>query len=174
MVRELRVESDYGQIYIYDPQTQIADEGAGEDDNQLGRALDDGYESRRFVGYETGLVNLITPSQYNWNVPMRIEVVDEAPPLDTADWDHVVEVPLPAPSGTLCFQASGGGTLIETQVPPALYRARLSGRGYFAGAGEIEGHESYRLQLWPAQEAEPRLIKYWHGYDVMRPDEWMR
>src|SRR4051812_17138557 len=109
VVRELQVESDYGQIYIYDPQTQLADDGATEDDEQLQRALDDGYESRRFVGYDTGLVDLITPSQYNWNAPMRIEVGDDAPPLDTADWDHVVEVPLPIPSGTLCFQASGGG-----------------------------------------------------------------
>jgi hypothetical protein len=171
VVRELQVESDYGQIYIYDPQTQLADDGATEDDEQLQRALDDGYESRRFVGYDTGLVDLITPSQYNWNAPMRIEVGDDAPPLDTADWDHVVEVPLPIPSGTLCFQASGGGTPVETQVPPAVYRARLSGRGYVAGAGEIEGRESYRLQLWPAPEAEPRLIKYWHGYDAVRPDE---
>jgi hypothetical protein len=40
-----------------------------------------------------------------------------------------------------------------------------------AGAGEIEGHESYRLQLWPAEEADPALVKYWPGYDVMRPRE---
>ena len=45
------------------------------------------------------------------------------------------------------------------------------GRGYVAGVGEIEGHESYRLQLWPAEETDPALIKYWSGYDVMRPDE---
>jgi hypothetical protein len=170
VVRELQVESDYGQIYIYDPQTQIPDEDATEDDNQLQRAMNDGYESRRFVGYDTGLVDLITPSQYNSNASMRIEVSEDAPPLDSTDWDHVVEVPLPVPSGTLCFQASGGGTPVETRIPPGLYRARLSGRDYVAGTGEIEGHESYRLQLWPAEEAEPRVIKYWQGYDIMRAD----
>ena len=41
---------------------------------------------------------------------------------------------------------------------------------YVAGAGEIEGHESYRVQLWPAEEAPPKLLKYWSGFDVMRPD----
>ena len=72
-------------------------------------------------------------------------------------------------SGRLCFEASGGGKLIETQIPAGTYRARLYGLGYVAGAGEIEGHESFRLQLWPAKESKPVLLKYWEGYDVMRP-----
>jgi hypothetical protein len=170
LVRELEVKADYGQIYIYDPQTQLADETVTEDDNPLQRAMDDAYESRRFVGYDSGLIDLIAPSQYNEKAPMRVEVSDEPPPLDLNEWDHVVEVPLPIPSGTLHFEASGGGAPVETGIPPDLYRARLSGRGYVVGVGEIEGRESYRLQLWPAKEANPRLIKYWDGYDVMRPD----
>jgi hypothetical protein len=86
---------------------------------------------------------------------MRIEVSTESPPMDEEAWDHIVEVPLPLPSGMLYFQPSGGGAPRETQVPVRIYHARLSGRGFVAGAGEIEGHESYRLQLWPAEEAEP-------------------
>jgi hypothetical protein len=170
LVQDLEVQADYGQIYIYDPQTQIWDENATEDDNLLQRALDDASESRRFVGYDGGLVDLLTPSQYNWKVPMRIEVSDEPPPLDAEAWDHIVEAPLPVPSGRLYFEASGGGTPIETQIPAGTYRARLSGRGFVAGAGEIEGHESYRLQLWPAEKAKAALVKYWRGYDIIRPD----
>ena len=173
LVRELNVQSDYGQIYIYDPEAQVDQwDTYDEDDNPLVRAMDDGSESRRFVGYdsESGLIDVIAPSQYNWKAPIRIEVTDAPPPLDADGWDHIVEVPLRAPSGRLCFEASGGGEPIETQIPAGTYRARLSGRGYVAGAGEIEGHESYRLQLWPAEETAPALIKYWHGYDVMRPD----
>jgi hypothetical protein len=168
LVRELTVESDYGQIYIYDPQTQ-ADADWSEDDNPFERAMDDAHDSRRFVGFDAGLVDVSTPSQYNWKAPMRIEVSDEAPPLDADAWDHIVEVPLPVPSGTLSFEASGGGTPIETQIPPGTYRARFSGRGYVTDAGEIEGRESYRLQLWPAEESAPVLIKYWDGYDVVHP-----
>jgi hypothetical protein len=172
LVRELHVASDYGQIYIYDPETQ-QDEWADvydEESSAIFRAMDDASESRRFVGYAKGMVDVLTPSQYNWQAPMRVEVSDARPRLDTDEWDHVVEVPLPVPSGTLCFEASGGGEPIETQIPAGTYRARLSGRGFVAGIGEIEGRESYRLQLWPAEEADPALIKYWSGYDVMRPD----
>ena len=170
LVRELHVESDYGQIYIYDAGADTWEETDTEENNPLMRAMDDASSSRRFVGYDNGLVDVVTPSQYNWKAPMRIEVGDSPPPLDVDGWDHVVEVPLPVPSGRLAFEASGGGAPIETQVPPNTYRARLAGRGYVAGAGQIEGHESYRLQLWPAKEAPPKLIKYWAGYDVMRPD----
>jgi hypothetical protein len=171
LVQELEVEADYGQIYVYDPATQLRDEGVTEDDNPLERALDDAYESGRFVGFADGLIDVLTPSQYNWKAPMRVEVSDVAPVLDVESWDHVVELPLPVPSGTLVFQASGGGEPVKTQIPPGIYCARFSGRDYVAGAGEIEGHESYRLQLWPDPEAEPRLLKYWGGYDVRRATE---
>jgi hypothetical protein len=171
LVQELEVEADYGQIYIYDPETQLPDEDTTEEDFPPLRALDDAHESRRFVGYASGLICVLTPSQYNWSAPLRLEVSEEPPARDAERWDHVVELPLPVPSGRVVFQASGDGKLIETEIPPGNYRARFSGRGYVAGAGEIEGHESYRLQLWLAEEAEPRLVRVWDGYDVMRPAE---
>jgi hypothetical protein len=101
---------------------------------------------------------------------MRIEASQVPPESDAESWDHVVELPLPVPSGTLAFQASGGAAPVETHIPTGNYRARFSGRGYMAGAGEIEGHETYRLQLWPSDETEPRLVRYRAGYDLMRPD----
>jgi hypothetical protein len=168
VILELRVEADYGQIYIFDP-AALPEDVRDEGDDPVFRALDDGYDSRRFVGYAEGLVDLLTPSQYNVDVSMRVEVLESEPELDTEQWDHVVEVPLPVPSGTLCFQASGGGGVIEARIPAERYRARVSGRGYVAGAGEIEGHETYRLQLWPAPESQPTLLKYWDGWDVMAP-----
>ena len=171
-VLELDVESDYGQIYVYDPglsaEASLTTEDT-EDDNQLTRALDDAYESRRFVGYDTGLVDILTPSQYNPKARLRLEIGSGEPLLDAAEWDHVVDVPLPVPSGTIVFEASGGGAQIEAAVPPEVYRARLSGRGYRAGVGEIEGAEEYLVQLWPAPETPPKLVKYWPGWDTMRP-----
>jgi hypothetical protein len=167
-VRELEVESDYGQLYIYDSQALVDDSDWTEDDNPLSRALEDGYRDRRFVGYDGGLVDVQLPSQYNWKLPMRIEVSDDEPPLELDGWDHVVEVALPVPSGILTFEASGGAIPRLTEIPKGIYRARISGRGFVSGAGEIEGHERYRLQLWPAPESKPKLIKYWNGYDVMR------
>src|SRR5512133_493803 len=81
LVRELHVASDYGQIYIYDPETQ-QDEWADvydEESSAIFRAMDDASKSRRFVGYAKGMVDVLTPSQYNWKAPMRVEVSD-APP----------------------------------------------------------------------------------------------
>jgi hypothetical protein len=170
LARDLQVEADYGQIYIYDPETQVVEE-IGELDDPWQRASDDAYDSRRFVGYDRSLVSVVTPSQFNWKAPLRLEVNDKAPALDAEDWDHIVEVPLPTPSGTLCLQASGGGEPVETTIPPGTYRARFSGRGYSAEVGEIEGHETYRLQLWLAEESEPALLKYWAGYDIVRPGD---
>ena len=119
LVQELEVEADYGQIYIYDPQTQLPDEETSEDDDPLQRAMDDAYESRRFVGYASGLVDVVTPSQYNWKAPMRIEVSDTPPASDLEAWDHVVEVSLPVPSGTLVFQSSGGANRSRRRYHPA-------------------------------------------------------
>jgi hypothetical protein len=169
-VLDLSVEADHGQVYVYDPGTQ-ADMPDDLYEEQLERSLADAYSSRRLVGHDRGLVDIVTPSQFNWKLPMRIEVWDTEPPLDLDAWDHAAEVPLPVPSGTLCFQASGGGEPIEAQIPSGDYRARVSGRGFVAGVGEIEGAESYLLQLWPSDDAEPALVKYWEGYDLMRPRE---
>jgi hypothetical protein len=148
----------------------VADADRTEENNPLQRAADDAHDSRRFVGCDNGLIDVLAPSQYNRNAPMRIEVSNGPPPLDADAWDHIVPVPLPVPSGTLSFEASGGAAPIETQIPAGTYRARLSDRGDVAGVGEIEGQEAYRLQLWLAEESEPTLVKYWDGYDIMRPN----
>jgi len=168
VIRELHVEAGSGQIYIYDPKTQ-ADEEATEADNPLVRAMEDGYASRRFVGSFHGVIDLITPSHASRKVPMRIEVSREPPALDADKWDHIVELPLPVPSGKLFFVASGGGTPITATIPPGKYRARLSARGLVAGAGQNAGHDSYRLQLWPSRDQKRVLVKYWRGYDSVQP-----
>jgi hypothetical protein len=171
LVRELVVASDYGQIYVYDPEGTDQSSPQTEDDNSLQRSLDDAHESRRFVGYDGGTLNVLTPSQYNWEAPLTVEVFDEPPPIEVDGWDHIAEAPLPVPSGNLWFEASGGGPRHETTVPPGVYRARISGRGFVAGVGEIEGRESWRVQLWPAAESAPELVKYWNGWDLMAPAE---
>lgn len=164
--QQLTVKSDYGQIYVYVMDLQGILEPSREDteeDNGLLRSLDDGMESRRFVGFDEMLINIITPSQYNWAAPLTLELWDERPPLELEDWDHVVECPFDAPIGTIAVEASGGGTPIEAEIPPGTYCARVSGAGFIAGGGEIEGHERWRIQLWPAAEAEPTLLKDWDG-----------
>lgn len=165
-VQDLTVESDYGQIYVIDDGAVV--DAESEEDDPLFRTLEEASESRRFVGFDR-MINILTPSQYNWNAPLALEVWDERPPLDLHEWDHAVEGPFAAPSGLIYFMASGGGRPIEARVPPGTYRARVSGRDFVSGIGEIEGRESWRIQLWPAPEAPPELLKYWDGWDFMRP-----
>jgi len=109
LVRNLEIEADYGQIYIYDPQTQVWDENATDDDNSLERAMDDAYDSRRFVGYDSGLVDLLTPSQYNWKVPMRIEVSNESPSLDEEAWTTSSRSRSPCRRGCSTFRPLAAG-----------------------------------------------------------------
>jgi hypothetical protein len=72
----LEVEIDYGQVYIY-CKSPWAD-----DTNAVLRALDDAWQSNRFVGVSDGLVDLVTPIQWNFHAPMRVEIWALEPPVD--------------------------------------------------------------------------------------------
>jgi hypothetical protein len=163
---DLVVAADHGQIYISStamPQVTV-------DDNPYLDALADGTDSGRFVGVIQGLIDLMTPGQWNWQTPVRLEVWTAEPTADTNAWDHEVDVDLDVPDGTLSFEASGGGPEISTEVPPGSYRVRVSGKGYIElGAAGAEGDDSYRLRLWPASgQHDPVLRKRWPGWDGYR------
>src|SRR3954470_2546504 len=131
LVRELQIEADYGQIYIYDPATQLPAHDATEDDDPLQRALEEGNESRRFVGYAGGLIDVLTPSRFNWKAPMRIEVSHAPPESDVESWDHVVELPLPVPSGRLVV----GQRRSRRKYPPAATAPASRGAGMWRAPG---------------------------------------
>jgi hypothetical protein len=166
LARDLVVSADYGQIYIYSPEVLREDvEG-----NAYLAALDDATGSRRFVGVAGGLVDLLTPGQWNWETPMRLEVWTAEPDEDSDDWDHEVDVDLDVPDGQLVFEASGGGPTVATDIPAARYRARVSGRGFSElGHAGAEGDDAYRLRLWPRDaDGSPVLRKSWPGWREVR------
>jgi hypothetical protein len=78
----LTVVADYGQIDIYDSARLDRERrrqffADGERDvfgDGLQDALADGIKSRRFVGTSRGLIDLMTPGQYNFKTPMLFEV----------------------------------------------------------------------------------------------------
>jgi TonB family protein len=170
----LTVVADYGQIYIYDSarldserrRQFFADKERDVYGDALQDALADGVKSRRFVGTSRGLIDLITPGQYNFKTPMLVEVRLHEPGDDRQEWDHEVDLDLDIPSGVLLFEGSGGSGIQRIKVPPGRYRARVSGRGFAAlGFAGANGNDSYRLQLWPRQEdTEPVLRKSWLGW----------
>jgi hypothetical protein len=158
----LEVEVDYGQIYIY----AVSPWENNRSNDAVLRALDDAWHTHRFVGAADGVIDLVTPVQWNFHAPMRVEIWPEEPPSDDDSWDHVVDIDLDVPNGMLFFEGSGGGAPIPCAVPSGTYRAQVSGRGYDeAGRDRIEGMDSYRLRLWPRTESGlPTLRKSWPGW----------
>lgn len=166
LARDLVVSADHGQIYIYSPGAfgETADEFG--DDSPYLTALDDAEDSRRFVGAAGGIIDLLTPGQWNWETPMRVEVWNVEPADDMSGWDHEVDADLDVPDGQLVFEGSGDGPSHTTEVPAGRYRARVSGRGFtYLGHAGAEGDDSYRLRLWQrTADTEPVLRKSWPGW----------
>ncbi|MGM1063112.1 hypothetical protein [Saccharothrix sp. Mg75] len=164
VTHDLEVQIDHGQLYIYShaPWNDDPDSDARE------RALNDARNSHRWVGIADGLVDLVTPVQWNLNAPIRVEIWTTEPPADDDRWDHVVDVDLDLMGDTLHFQASGGWSPITCELPSGEYRARVAGRGYQeAGREGAEGLDAYQLRLWPrTTPAEPALRKCWPGWSV--------
>jgi hypothetical protein len=158
------VQIDHGQLYMY----AVAPWAADPSNDAVLRALDDAQQSGRMVGVADGLIDLVTPVQWNLQAPMRIELWPSEPQSDDENWDHVVDVDLDVPEGQLFFEASGGWAPIRCDVPSGTYRARVSGCGYNEGVDGVEGMDSYRLRLWPRSEARlPELRKSWSGWEKL-------
>jgi hypothetical protein len=128
-------------------------------------ALNDAWDSDRFVGVQPGLIDVLTPGQWNFSTPMRLEVWSAEPADDRDGWDNEIDADFDVPDGAITFQASGGGPATPTTVPPGSYRARVSGRGFREpGHAGADGDDSYRL--WPRHRpVAPALRKRWPGWD---------
>lgn len=156
-VTELTVGVDFFQVYIFDLASPGADIGNG----VLLRALDDANQSGRGIGVSDGLIDVLAPVRFNYEAPMRVEVLDGEPADDIAEWDHVVDLDFDAPSGKVAFLESGE-TEIEfvCEVPVGRYRSRVSVTGYDHPVLMGGGLDSYRLQLWPrGSDQEPVMRK---------------
>ncbi|RSN70134.1 hypothetical protein [Actinomadura sp. WAC 06369] len=167
--QDLVVATDYGQIYIY---SHIEWPDDPEEINVFHDALDDALDTKRYVGSSRGCIDLVTPGQWNWETPMRVELWSGEPSLaDTADWDHEVDIDFDAPEGGIVFEPSGGSARsASASLPPGLYRMRVSGRG-FGDRGTVI-NDSYRLRLWPRhQDSPPVLRKCWPRWGRLYPDE---
>lgn len=103
------------------------------------------------------------------DVPVRVEILPEAPALDLSGWDHIVEGSFRARGGRL--HVMGGTVFPEDRsqtlpLAPGPYRVRVS----MAGLGTLSedgpgGEDRYRVQLWPAPWQEVRLRR------MFDPDE---
>ena len=119
----------------------------------------DGGGLERHLGVADGIVGVGTIG-YTF-LPVSIEVWDGVPPLDLEDWDHVAEASLEVRSGNLGLEGVEGPSELEPiAVEPGTYRVRSAACG-LDGADEMDGGDSYRVQLWSAPAAPPDVLKWW-------------
>ncbi len=86
---------------------------------------------------------------------VTIELLDREPADDTADWSHVTECSLEAPSGSLVV---AGATdyypdARRIKAPARRLRARVSHRS--------AATQTCRVQMWPGEPIEPRVLVRW-------------
>jgi ribosomal protein S13 len=169
--QDLVVVADHGQIYICSIAGEEEDEYFDAAAGHLISALDDATRSGRFVGVQPGLIDVLTPGQWNFRTPMRLEVWSAEPPDDRDQWDHEVDADFDVPDGRISFMPPAGGPPdVSANIPAGRYRARISGRRFTAlGHAGADGNDSYRLRLWPrGQREDPVLRKRWPGWDQYR------
>jgi hypothetical protein len=94
----------------------------------------------------------------------------DSPPPHEENADHIVEFDLPLPSGRMVLEGSGGSGLVEINVQPDRYRARLSGLDFDAASAwhyDDTGYpaDRYRLELWrTVSPSQPTESRRWAGY----------
>ncbi|MFD7160270.1 hypothetical protein ACFV9C_37170 [Kribbella sp. NPDC059898] len=138
----------------------------------------DGDADRFFAGQVNGLAGaahgdgVYLHFARRSGAPLRIVLMDEAPP-DSSSWEDVVEVSVDVPPGEAVGWSSwGGGSGGRLEGLAGSYRLRLNARGRDAARTGESGNgllDEYLIQLWPAP-AEPDAIlraetadaAYWH------------
>lgn len=141
--------ADYYQFYLQDESV----------DGNLADAWNEEAVTR-LLALAPGTVGVGTVR--NMDVPVSIELLDSAPPLELEQWDHVVEC-------TILVQGSrivvAGCTdyfpdAARIHVAPGTYRVRVGYEGLASISKDgLSGNDNYRLQLWPEVAIEPTVLK---------------
>src|SRR5262249_1942897 len=146
---ELSLFADYFQIYVQD---ECANGDLSESWNEEATA--------RLLAVAPGMIGISTVR--NMDVPVVLEIHDQEPADDAADWDHVVETELKVPSGRIvvagCTDYFPDAKRVE--VSPGNYRARVSygALGSVSDDG-LSGEDRYRVQLWLVPPTPVRVLK---------------
>ncbi|WP_420139517.1 hypothetical protein [Sphingomonas sp.] len=147
MQKRYAIFADYNQFHLWDHAVTPS------------TALDyDDADIERRIKVAPFLV-VIQPER-NMEVQVDLEIADHAPDDSFDDWDHVAEASLDLPSGKLEIHQCTGGSVDILSVPPGTYRVRA----YYGGLDtlsedQLDGHDHYRLVVWPAPSAPMAVLK---------------
>ncbi len=149
---QLQLFADYFQFYLQDEAVKgdLSDSWTKE-------------ATARMLAVAPGTVGVGTAR--NTNVPVLIEVHDQEPPVDLAEWDHVAECSLDIGSGRIVIAGCADyfPDAARLEVPPGHYRARTSfGALTELTEGGLAGKDHYRVQIWLDSAIAPRTLKQRH------------
>ncbi|MFV2099359.1 hypothetical protein ACFHW1_28475 [Micromonospora sp. LOL_014] len=162
MYGELRLFADYHQIHLFD-------EGSVTD---LGDVWTEGAVADQLaVGSDAMAVGTVA----NMSVSVKVEVLDDPPVNDWAEFDHVVEGSLHVPSGRLVVM---GCTDYEPEAArfsvPEWARVRVAKSNLDAAiSSDLEADpeepattEYMRIQVWEAALSSALVLKRWRSKGV--------
>jgi hypothetical protein len=142
------VFADYFQFYL-------ADEGL---EGDLSDAWTDEAVAQ-LLALVPGVIGVGTAR--NMDVPVEVQVLDQAPADHLVEWDQVNECTLEVPSGRIVVAGCTDYWPDAARVPvtPGTYRARV----YYGDLNSVsenglDGKDRYRIALWPAPAAPPLAL----------------
>lgn len=150
----VRVYAGYRQFYLRD-----ADRLSGSGDPSFW--TEEAFRTRMPIA--PGIVGAFTDTY--GEVPVTLRVLDAAPALELAAFDHVVEGPLELSAGRAALEGCPDEpTGLVLTLPPGSCRVRISMMGLRPEPDETEYNgDSYIVEIWPAPAAERRVLKDWSG-----------
>ena len=146
-IKRYAIFADYHQFYLWDHGTS-PDAATNYTDEDVARRI----KAEPFL--------VVVQPERNMEVPVELELAEQAPDLDLSAWDHVAEASLDLPSGRLEIHECTGGSIDILAVPAGHYRVRA----YFGGLGTLsedglDGDDHYRIVIWPAPCADIAVLK---------------
>ncbi|MEP1420980.1 MAG: hypothetical protein ABJK59_04330 [Erythrobacter sp.] len=147
MQRSYKIFADCFQFYLWDP-------GAQPDAPTDYAAIDN--QNRLKVGEN---IVVVLPER-NMTVPVTIELLDDEPELDPAQWDHIAEASLELPSGRLEIHECTGESIDVLSLGEGCYRVRVCFSGlHTLSENGLDGDDHYAISLWPAPYTHLSVIK---------------
>ncbi|WP_425100064.1 hypothetical protein [Tropicibacter sp. S64] len=147
VITDLTLFADYHQLYLMDDaEVDLAPE----------RWTTDDMLRRTVFGGD----HIVVFTARNMDVPLRVEILPEAPPLELTGWDHIVDGAIRCASGRLIAMGCTDFEPDAARLPlaPGTYRARVSMTGLDSLSEDgLDGEDRYRVQFWPGPPQETRV-----------------
>ncbi|MFG3618557.1 hypothetical protein [Nocardia sp. NPDC047654] len=156
-------------VYLFMDYGQFRIDGGVESPVEEIELLDRALAAHPFASDGLAVV-VLSPHQNNFHMPVTVQVWEERPPDDRAEWQQVCETRLRVgPEGILCLSSPTDGA-VDCPVSQGEYLIEISGRGFinYGWPGSTEPGDVWRIRLWPDDGSKPLPALQWDmpGYGV--------